>query len=120
VVLYGDDEALEAGDIIWVDFGPPMGHEQSGRRPALVISARSYNERSSLILVCPITRNVAPWAFKVEIQAPSRINGSVLVDQMRSIDRYMRFVRRADRVGSETLRQVHGLIVSLIAIPVSN
>jgi mRNA interferase MazF len=120
VAPYGNDDALEAGDIIWVDFGPPMGHEQSGRRPALIISPRSYNERSSLILVCPITRNVAPWAFKIEIQAPSRINGAVLVDQIRSIDRQIRFVRRVDRVGSETLHQVHGLIVSLIGIPVSN
>ena len=61
-------DGLEAGEVLWVDFGPPTGHEQAGRRPALVVSPRAYNDRSSLILVCPITRNLAAWTFKVEIE----------------------------------------------------
>ena len=117
---YGSDDALEAGDILWIDFGPPRGHEQAGRRPALVISPRSYNDRSSLILVCPITRNLEPWSFKVKIENSSRIGGAVLVDQIRSIDRQVRFVRRAGSAGSETLDKVHGLIAALLQIPVSN
>jgi mRNA interferase MazF len=119
-VPYGDVDALEAGDILWVDFGPPMGHEQAGRRPALVVSPRDYNERSSLILVCPITRSTAPWAFKVEIQNAGRIQGAVLVDQVRSIDRQVRFVRRVEQVGTETLARVYGIFAALLGIPVSN
>ena len=115
-----DADAFEAGDILWVEFGPPIGHEQAGRRPALVVSPRSYNERSSLILVCPITRNVAPWGFKVEIKGDVRIHGVVLADQIRSIDRQVRFVRRVDRVDPETVDQVHGLIASLLEITISN
>jgi mRNA interferase MazF len=114
------DDVLEAGDVLWVDFGPPFGHEQSGRRPALVVSPRAYNERSSLILVCPITRNIAAWAFKVEIPEGARIRGAVLVDQVRSIDRQARFVRRVERVRPEVMGHVYGVMAALFRIPVSN
>jgi mRNA interferase MazF len=97
-----------------------MGHEQAGRRPALVLSPRSYNDRSSLIIVCPITRSTEPWGFKVEIQNAGRIQGAVLVDQIRSIDRRFRFVRRVEPVGAETLDRVYGTFAALIGIPVFN
>lgn len=118
---YARGEDVDAGDLVWVDFGPPFGHEQAGRRPALVISPRIYNERSSLILVCPITRNRNLWAFKVEIQDETHpIQGAILVDQVRSIDRVARFTRRAGRAGAKTLDQVHGVLATLLGIPVSN
>lgn len=116
---YAVADALEAGEIVWVEFGQPFGHEQAGRRPALVVSPRSYNERSSLILVCPITRNAAPWAFKVDILNPGRIKGAVLVDQIRSIDQIARFVRRAEQVSAETLDHVYGMFAALLGIPVA-
>ncbi|HEU5019090.1 MAG TPA: type II toxin-antitoxin system PemK/MazF family toxin [Pseudolabrys sp.] len=117
---YDVDGGLDAGEIIWVDFGRPFGHEQAGRRPALVISPRAYNERSSLILVCPITRNLAPWPFKVDVQGAGRIAGTVLVDQVRSIDRQARFVRRAEAVNEDTLNAVYGVLAAVFGIPVSN
>jgi mRNA interferase MazF len=119
-VPYRHVDALEAGDVLWVDFGPPRGHEQAGRRPAIVVSPREYNELSSLILVCPITRNVGAWAFKVDVKGTAQIEGAVLVDHLRSIDRQVRFVRRVERVGQETLDQVRGVLATLFAIPVSN
>jgi mRNA interferase MazF len=116
-VAEASNDELDAGDIVWVDFGAPFGHEQAGRRPALVVSPRSYNSRSSLILVCPITRNVAPWPFKVDMPAVGRIRGAILVDHVRSIDRYARFVRRTDRVDRETLGDVHATMTSLLELP---
>ena len=115
---YRVDDALEAGDIVWVDFGRPVGHEQAGRRPALVVSPRAYNERSSLILVCPITRNIDAWAFKVEILKGTRVQGAVIVDQVRSIDRVARFTRRTERADADTLDRVYGILVALLGIPV--
>ena len=117
---YRPADALSAGDILWVDFGPPFGHEQAGRRPALVVSPRNYNERSSLVLVCPITRNLDAWAFKVEIKDDTRVQGAVLVDQVRSIDREVRFVRRVEQVSTSTLDQVNGMFAALFGIRVSN
>jgi mRNA interferase MazF len=113
-------DALEAGDLVWLDFGPPFGQEQAGRRPAIVVSPKLYNERSSLVLVCPITRNVSAWAFKVEIPAGTKIQGAIVVDQVRSINRRLRFVRRVGHVGAETLARVYGTFASLLGIPVSN
>ncbi|MEX2319290.1 MAG: type II toxin-antitoxin system PemK/MazF family toxin [Bauldia sp.] len=112
-------DGLEAGDLLWVDFGPPMGHEQAGRRPALVVSPRSYNDQSSLVLVCPITRNTAQWGFKVQLRNEGRIQGAVLVDQVRAIDREFRFVRRVERIGADALDEVRATFAALLAIPVS-
>jgi mRNA interferase MazF len=113
-------DVLKQGDIVWVDFGPPFGHEQAGRRPALVMSPQSYNETSSLILVCPITRNVGPWAFKVEIAEAGPIRGAVLVDQVRAIDQHARFLSRVTHVAPGTLNRVRGVFATLLGIPVPN
>ena len=72
------------GDIIWIEFGPTRGHEQSGRRPALVISPSEYNEKANLMLACPITSKVKGYPFEVPINR--KIKGVVLSDQIRSID----------------------------------
>jgi mRNA interferase MazF len=115
-----DLAAPDAGEIVWIDFGSPFGHEQAGRRPALVISPRSYNERSSLMVVCPITRNPSPWPFKVELPEIDRLKGAILVDHIKSIDRQVRFVRRAGQVPAEVLNRVHAMVVAMLAIPMSD
>jgi mRNA interferase MazF len=112
--------ALEAGDLVWLEFGPPIGHEQAGRRPAIVVSPQAYNKQSSLILVCPITRNIEAWAFKVEMPEGTRIQGAIIVDQVRSIDRQARFVRREERVDPDTLDRVYSMLATLFGLAVSN
>jgi mRNA interferase MazF len=110
----------EAGDIVWIDFGPPLGHEQAGRRPALVVSPREYNRRSALIIVCPITRNTGPWGFKVAMPPIGRLRGAILADQIRSIDRHARFMRRrGEYVPPEVLARVYGILAGLFGIPVA-
>src|SRR5947209_10694970 len=99
-----DGQPADAGEIIWIDFGPPFGHEQAGRRPGLVISPARYNRISSLMLVCPITRNDRPWPFKVALPSVGGLNGFVLADQLRSIDPATRlFKRSGNSVPLETL-----------------
>ena len=115
----GAGVVFDAGDIVWLEFGPSFGHEQAGRRPALVVSPRGYNERSSFLLVCPITRNVSPWFFKVDIVDPGRITGAVLVDQVRSIDFVARYAQRAETVSSVTLDRVFGMFAAMFGIPVA-
>jgi len=115
-----DADAPDAGEIVWVDFGPPFRHEQAGRRLALVVSPRRYNERSSLVVVCPITRNLAPWPFKVELPQIDRVAGAILVDQIKSIDRSVRLVQRAGRVPAEVLNRVHAMVLAILAIPISS
>jgi mRNA interferase MazF len=77
---------LERGQIVWINFSPQKGHEQSGRRPALVISPARYNALSNCILLCPITSNADPWPWKVGLPDDGEITGAVLVDQIKSVD----------------------------------
>ncbi len=74
-----------AGDVVWASFDPQTGHEQSGRRPALVLSPNTYNEPAGLALACPITSKVKGYPFEVAI-AGDRVKGVILADQVRSLD----------------------------------
>jgi mRNA interferase MazF len=112
-----DGRLADAGEIIWIDFGPPFGHEQAGRRPGLVLSPARYNRVSSLMLVCPITRNDRPWPFKVALPSPGLLTGYILADQVRSIDPAIRIVKRSGHsVPQETLAAVRGVIASVIGV----
>ena len=87
---------FERGDLVWLNFSPHAGHEQTGRRPALVVSPADYNTLSNCILVCPITSNMGMWAWKIRLPAGLPIQGAVLVDQVKSIDAK---ARQAELVG---------------------
>jgi mRNA interferase MazF len=89
-VVKGSEYIPRRGDIVWVDFSPTIGREQAGRRPALVLSARHYNDVSSCVVVCPITRSIKGYMFEVVIPAGAPVVGAVLADQVKSIDWRMR------------------------------
>lgn len=74
------------GDFVWLEFDPQSGHEQAGRRPALVISPREYNRRAGLALCCPVTSRVKGYPFEVAVPAGSKVEGAVLADQVKSLD----------------------------------
>jgi mRNA interferase MazF len=74
------------GDAIWLTFTPQAGHEQAGRRPALVLSPASYNGKVGLAILCPITSQVKGYPFEVAIPAGSQIRGVILADQVKSLD----------------------------------
>jgi mRNA interferase MazF len=76
----------DRGDLVWLSFDPQTGHEQSGRRPALVLSPKSYNAPAGLALVCPITSRVKGYPFEVVLPSGLAINGVVLADHAKSLD----------------------------------
>lgn len=57
----------QRGDAVWINFNPQAGHEQAGRRPAAVLSPRTYNEKTSLAILCPITNQVKGYPFEVAV-----------------------------------------------------
>jgi len=75
----------ERGDIVWLNFNPQSGHEQKGKRPAMVISPKEYNEKTGLGLFCPITSKIKGYPFEVEIEN-KKISGVILSDQIKSFD----------------------------------
>lgn len=76
----------DRGDVIWLQFNPQAGHEQAGRRPALVISPRIYNGKVGLALVCPVTSKVKGYPFEVLLPGSLPVSGVVLADQVKSLD----------------------------------
>lgn len=86
----------DRGDLIWLNFDPQAGHEQRGRRPALVLSPASYNGKVGLAVCCPIATQVKGYPFEVVLPHGLPIQGAVLADQIRSLDWR---ARKADVVG---------------------
>ncbi|HTG17989.1 MAG TPA: endoribonuclease MazF, partial [Blastocatellia bacterium] len=76
----------DRGDIVWIDFSPQAGHEQAGRRPALVVSPGAYNKKVGLAILCPITSQVKGYPFEVALPDDLPIQGVVLSDQAKSLD----------------------------------
>ena len=76
----------DRGDAIWITLPPQAGHEQAGRRPALVLSPAAYNHKAGLVVACPITSQVKGYPFEVAIPAGLKISGVVLSDQVKSLD----------------------------------
>ncbi len=99
-------EVPDAGDLVWINFNPHAGHEQAGHRPALVLSPRSYHERTAFAVVCPITSNVMPYPFKVVLPDGLPIGGAVLADQVKSIDRRARQLKVAGSTPRTVLVEV--------------
>jgi mRNA interferase MazF len=105
-----------AGDLIWLDFTPQAGREQSGRRPALVLSPKNYNERTSLAVVCPVTSHVKGYPFEVTLPAASKITGAILADHLKSLDWRQRQAAKAGQVPSSVLQQVRARVAALLEI----
>ncbi len=109
----------DTGDVLWVDFGSPVGREQAGRRPALVLSSRDYNAASSVLIVCPITRKQRDWPFTVAVPPIGLLSGFVLVDQIKVVDPAIRAFNKAGRVPADVLAEVRGQLAALLGIPVA-
>jgi mRNA interferase MazF len=102
------------GDVVWLNFDPQAGHEQKGRRPALILSSREYNAPSGLALCCPITSRSKGYPFEVPVSPGNEIRGVILCDQLRNVDwraRKVRFITKASTdCVDEALAKIEALI----------
>jgi mRNA interferase MazF len=105
----------ERGDIVWLNFDPQSGHEQKGKRPAIVISPKEYNEKVGLGLFCPITSKIKNYPFEVIIES-KKINGVVLSDQIKSFDWRSREIEYITKASSEKIEEIINKINVLIFI----
>jgi len=76
----------QCGDVVWITLNPQAGHEQAGRRPALVLSPQNYNGKVGLAIFCPITTQIKGYPFEVLIPAGLPVEGAILADQVKSLD----------------------------------
>ena len=86
----------QRGDVVWFTLNPQTGHEQTGRRPAVVVSPRLYNSKTGLAVFCPITRQIKGYPFEVLIPPGLPFTGAILSDQVKSLDWR---ARKAERIG---------------------
>jgi mRNA interferase MazF len=109
--------APEAGDLIWTDFDPRVGREQSGRRPALVISPVDFYPASEFAIVCPITSHVRPFGSSVVLPPGLPVAGEILTSHVRSIDTLARPISYAGAaVPAVTLDEVRSKLAVLIGL----
>ncbi len=105
----------EAGDIVWLQFNPQAGNEQAGHRPALVISPRIYNEKSGLMVCCPITTKIKGYPFEVITQIAG-VDCAILSDQIKSLDWRARQAKSKATASSDTMQHVKGKMRALLGI----
>jgi mRNA interferase MazF len=104
----------EKGDFIAVTFDPQSGHEQKGRRPALVVSNTLFNSRTGLAIVCPLTNTDRRFPFHVAVVNHPTVTGFVMVEQVKSIDFRARKVRRMGRASDNVLDEVLAILDACI------
>ncbi|PLR86714.1 endoribonuclease MazF [Bacillus sp. V33-4] len=104
----------ERGDLVWLTFTSQTGHEQAGRRPALVISPKAYNGKVGLALLCPVTSKVKGYPFEVILPQDLPIEGAVLSDQVKSLDWQARQAMFICSTPKEIIEEVQGKIELLI------
>lgn len=104
----------DRGDVVWITLAPQAGHEQAGRRPAVVLSPAAYNGKVGLALMCLITSRIKGYPFEVTIPAGLAIAGAILSDQVKSLDWR---ARQAERICTlpqtaviETLQKLGALL----------
>ncbi len=106
----------DLGDIVWVHFTPQAGHEQAGRRPAVVLSPKTYNAKSGLMLCVPVTNQIKGYPFEVTLSGIGA-TGAALADQVKSLDWQARQVERKGRATTEELNHILAMIKALLKIP---
>ena len=103
----------QRGDMVWLDFDPQAGHEQKGRRPALVISHMEYNEKVGQALFCPVTSKTINYPFEIIVHK-NKISGSIFSDQVKSLDWKIRNVEFIEKISELEMASVIERIELLI------
>jgi mRNA interferase MazF len=104
----------KCGDVVWITLNPQGGHEQAGRRPAVVLSPKSYNSKTGLAILCPVTSQVKGYPFEVLLPEGLPVAGAILSDQVKSLDWQTRnaelICALPDEIISEVLQKLNTLL----------
>jgi mRNA interferase MazF len=104
----------DRGDLVWLEFTPQAGSEHRGRRPALILSPKTYNGKVGLALLCPVTSKIKGYPFEVVLPDGCAVSGGVLSDQLKSLDWRSRKVKFIERVSSDVMAMVTARVLPLL------
>lgn len=102
------------GDFVILSFDPQAGHEQRGRRPALVVSKLAFNRHTGLAIACSITNTSRRSPFHVAVPATSSLTGYIMVEQMKSVDFRSRRVNFAEEAPNDTVDEVLAILDAML------
>jgi mRNA interferase MazF len=102
------------GDLVILSFDPQSGHEQKGRRPAIVISNYLFNQYTGMAIVCPITNTNRGIPFHVSVPQQSSLTGFIMVEQVKSVDFVSRQIKFVEKAPDETVMNVLGILDAAI------
>lgn len=105
----------ERGDAVWIMLNPQTGHEQAGRRPALVLSPATYNRKVGLALMCPLTSQPKGYPFEAIVPPGLKVQGTVLSDHVKSLDWKARRASFICRLPAQLVSEVLGKLNTLLA-----
>lgn len=105
----------DSGDVVWLEFDPQAGHEQSGHRPALVVSPASYNGKTGLMVCCPMSTKVKGHPFEVVFEIDG-VASAVLSDQVKSLDWKIRNPKKKADAPTSVMAHVRAKIKALLVI----
>jgi len=103
----------EQGDIVALTFDPQSGHEQKGRRPAIIISNKVFNQHLGLAFACPITNTKRDFPFHIKVDS-EQLTGFIMVEQMKSIDYKSRKIKFIEKAKQETIDEVLSIVESIM------
>ena len=108
----------DRGDAVWIALNPQAGHEQAGRRPAVILSPAAYNGRVGLAILCPITNQIKGYPFEVVLPPGLAVTGAVLSDQVKSLDWRARQAELICALPAEMVAEVLAKLATLLSGPV--
>ena len=104
------------GDLVWITFTPQAGHEQAGRRPAVVLSPREYHQKTAFVVVCPITSTIKGYPFEVVLPEGLPVAGAVLSDQIKSLDRSLRDIEVIGKASNAVMDEITAKLSALLLV----
>ena len=107
----------DRGDAVWITLNPQAGHEQAGRRPAVIVSPAAYNGKVGLAILCPITNQIKGYPFEVVIPSGLAVTGAILSDQVKNLDWRARNASFICALPSATITEVLQKLNTLISLP---
>jgi len=106
----------QCGDVVWIALNPQAGHEQAGRRPAVVLSPRSYNVKTEMAILCPITSHIKGYPFEVILPDGLPVSGAILSDQVKSLDWRIRNAELICALPDEVVSEIIQKLGTLLSI----
>ena len=105
----------QCGDVVRITLNPQSGHEQAGRRPAVVLSPGDYNGKTGLAILCPITNQIKGYPFEVLLPGQLPVAGVILADQVKSLDWRVRNAELLCTLPAETISEALQKLITLLS-----